>query len=649
MALTVTTDLTILTTAEVDSGWVDIGAQSALLEPDFFVQGSNCMSRAVSGASVEKGMVFDNGSGIDFTSGTHKDKLVYIWIRVNTAQLVSTRALGGVKVRLVTTDMTAYREWYVDGSDTLPATEGWICYVVDPQSAGSATTGSYLASSVRYFGGTIVTTTTAKGQNLGIDQISYGRGEIFVSGTTATAGEGFKEIAAVAYDAAKTNRWGIITEKAGIYYVRGKIILGHGMTNTAANWTVAVLSNTVTVQTIVPHNMAINSVFSTNGSWTNNAFMANLSGKTVASIPTTTSFTFSLTQANQSATTETNAAANIGANTTFSSRSETVVWETPSYRAGLSVKLIPNASVGGTTGSDGKTTYNGIGFRGGSGTTTIDFGVLVGTASGRSGSTLMCAWNADLFTPGRTLATMTVDNSTMGLSLYASVFKGFEGQIDLTGTGIDDDDCFGSSFIACGRIDSNMEFRNCNILDSVASTTDGALIWNDTINLQNCLFAGCSRAIVFESTTGTPFTFTNIAFSGNTYDVRNESLGAITINYIGGNEPTVENSGGGSSTTVQSQVTITVTVKNEAGAAIENAQVGVFKSSDNTQLMNEDTLASGIATENANVTAGTAVRVVVRKGDTGATKYVPVSSPQTITSTGLDVTITLTEDPVNTS
>src|SRR3989344_3242853 len=141
MALTVTTDLTPITDAETITGWSSIGAQTAALEPDFFVQGSNSVSRAVSNAT--KGMVFDNGAGIDFTTGTHQDKLVYIWMRCNTPSLADTRALGGIVVRLCTTSATAdYREWYVDGSDTISATDGWICYVIDPQSAGTATTGS---------------------------------------------------------------------------------------------------------------------------------------------------------------------------------------------------------------------------------------------------------------------------------------------------------------------------------------------------------------------------------------------------------------------------------------------------------------------------------------------------------------------------
>lgn len=492
MALTVTTDLTVITTAEVDSAWDDIGALSAALEPDFFVQGSNCLSRAVSGAT--KGMAFNNGAGIDFTTGTHKDKLVYIWMKTNTPGLCDTRANGGVRVRLGTLSATTgYREWYVDGSDTLVATDGWVCYVIDPQSAGSSTTGAYDAASVRWFGGTMTATTTAKGQNFGIDQIAYGRGEIYVSGTVATAGAGFKEIADVAYDVAASNRWGIITVKQGIYFVKGKIIIGHATSNT-----------------------------------------------------------------------------------TFSSYNETVLWETPAYKDATNVvKTIPDASVGGTAGADGLTTYNGLAFRGGSGTTAIDFGVIVGTANGRSGTSFTCVQNPGLSTPGKTKAWVTVDNSTMSLSLYSSSFSGFEGGVDLTGTGVDDDDCFNTSFIGCGRLTSNMEIRNCNILNSVAAADDGAYLWDSTTNLQSCLFVNNSRAIVFEATTGTPFAFTGITFGGNTYDVRNESNGAITINVSGGSTPTVENIGSSTTSVVAGAVSATAKAVTEAGTAISGAAVHI--------------------------------------------------------------------------
>jgi hypothetical protein len=512
----------VLSTAEVITNWVSIGAGGAgamALEPDYYVQGSNSISRGVSGAGTEKGMWF-NATAVNFTTGTHKDKLVYIWMYVTTPGLTDTLANGGVKVWLGT-NTTNYRTWIVGGSDALVATDGWVCYVIDPQSAGSADVGTYNAASVAYFGGTIKTTANAKGQNFGIDQVAYGRGEIYVSGTNTTTGEGFKEIAAVAYDSARTNRWGIITERSGVYYVKGKIILGDAT-----------------------------------------------------------------------------------ANTTFSTRGESVVWETPFYRnaAASKVKTIPDASVGATAGTDGLTTYNGFAIRGGTGTTTIDFGVLAGTDSGRSGSTLTCPLNSNLTTPGRTRAAVAVSDSTMALSVYGSSFAGFEGGVDFFGTGIDDDDLFATTFDGCGRVRSNMEIRTCNILNSVAAVDDGAYLWESTTNLEKCLFVNNSRAIVFESTTGSPFTFTDLTFGSNTFDVRNESGGAITINVLGGTTPTYEDIGGGSATTlIIDPVTTAITVRDIVdNEPIENARVLIYAADNSGPLPSNDTVtitrASSVAT-----------------------------------------------------
>jgi hypothetical protein len=510
MALTVTTDLTVITSAEeaTNALWNAVGTQSAAVEPDFFVQGAQCFSRAVSNST--KGMVYDNTTGIDFTTGTHKDKLVYIWMRVNTPQLVDTRTAGGVVVRLCTTSATSnFREWYVDGKDTLPEIDGWICYVIDPQSAGNNTSGSYSAASVRYFGGVIKTTTSAKGQNLGIDQISYGRGELYVSGTVTTAGEGFKEITAVAFDSAKTNRWGIITIKSGIFYVKGKIIIGHAT-----------------------------------------------------------------------------------ADTTFSSRGEVVIFETPSYKETTNVvKAIPDASVGGTTGADGKTTYLGIGFIGGSGATAIDFGVIVGTDSGRSGPTFKVAENAGLTTPGRTLATVTASNDAMALSQYATNYIGFEGAINLGGTNTAGDDAYVTNFNGCGNITANVELDNSFVLSPVVVANTSAVIWNDNTDpdglLDNSTFTkGTTDHHAIEFGTGSPISLTlrGLNFSGfNASQDVNASIfhikrtsGTVTINLVGcSSDVAFTNSyrtDGATVVIVLDPVTLQLTVQNTAGTKIQNAR-----------------------------------------------------------------------------
>ena len=505
MALTVTTGLTVIAQAELAESWTGIqssGSSTVQDEPDFYAQGTQSKSRAVTGAGF-KGAMFDNGSGIDFTSGANIDKLVYVWMRTNVPTLNALREGAGVFVRLASGSATTnYREWYVDGSDTVAINQGWVCYVINPRSLGSVDSGTYNAASVRYFGGGATTTTTAKGQNWGIDQISYGRGELRVTGSVTTPGQGFKEIAAATYGNPSL-RYGVLTEKAGVFYVRGKIIIGS------------------------PY-----------------------------------------------------------ADTTFSSRGEVLVFESPDYGPSGSPTesrlLIPNASTGGTLGTDGRDSYLGLAFLGGDvgspgGNTTIDIGVIVGTDGGRSGSTFLVQQNPRTGT--RTRASIAVNDGNMSLSLYNATFIGFEGQIDLRGTGVSGDDLFGCTFNGCGRIDTNMEMRRCNVLNSVATPDDAAFIWKSDTDCENTVFAGNTNAIVFEQYPGADVDFTQLTFSGNTADVLNESGSAITINVINSTTPSTLDTGspGSSTTLVINPVATTVTVKNvKTEAVIADARVLVF-------------------------------------------------------------------------
>ena len=126
----------------------------------------------------------------------------------------------------------------------------------------------------------------------------------------------------------------------------------------------------------------------------------------------------------------------------------------------------------------------------------------------------------------------------------------------------------------------------------------------------------------------------------------NDSGGLVTIGVTDSPaEPTVRN-GSGASTVIETPVTLTVTVKDAAGDAIENAQVAIFEA-DGTQHMNELTNASGVATEDVNLGGGTDVSVRVRLNSIGGTNYIPVNSPQTTTSSGLEITVTLTEDEIS--
>lgn len=78
----------------------------------------------------------------------------------------------------------------------------------------------------------------------------------------------------------------------------------------STSWTVAVTTNVVTVDCKTPHKFSVGQYISTDADWTVNTFMASLTDKLITSV-TANTFTFALTQANQSATLETNAGAGI--------------------------------------------------------------------------------------------------------------------------------------------------------------------------------------------------------------------------------------------------------------------------------------------------------------------------------------------------
>src|SRR3990172_939979 len=231
MALTVTTDLVQITAADSLTGWTQIGGTDDN-ETDYCAQGTACVSLSYNTGS-ERGSTFDIGAGATLNfSTTHAGKLIYIWMRCAVPSLIGTRASGAMKILLgsgATAPAAAagvWSAWYVDGSDTYGATDGWKCYVIDPRKTPSTTFGGGVdLTAVRWFGGTMKTIAAVKGQPFGIDQIMYGFGELRARGTNTVEGAGFKEMSDADFGTI-ANRYGIITEKEGVFYVQGRLVLG---------------------------------------------------------------------------------------------------------------------------------------------------------------------------------------------------------------------------------------------------------------------------------------------------------------------------------------------------------------------------------------------------------------------------------------
>ncbi len=91
-------------------------------------------------------------------------------------------------------------------------------------------------------------------------------------------------------------------------------------------------------------------------------------------------------------------------------------------------------------------------------------------------------------------------------------------------------------------------------------------------------------------------------------------------------------------------VPVTITVVDKNNNIIVNAQTAVYRDDTDVQLMNEDTNASGIATEYVEYSGNVGIYIRVRKSSDGFTKYYPASTVGTLTSTGYTTTVALIED-----
>lgn len=284
----------------------------------------------------------------------------------------------------------------------------------------------------------------------------------------------------------------------------------------------------------------------------------------------------------------------------------------------------------------------------GTGTTTFRLGTKVGsgaTATGTDGCSLVAASGIGAqFDSG-------TDTDVTDVFIYGSTFTGFTEGIIL-GPG---QEFIGGQINLSGTITGGgATLVNTQVAGSTAAT---ALLWNvnnDTDgNLDGMGFTMGSSGHAIELGANTPSTinFNEITFTGyaatdgstGNEALYNNSGKHITVYISGGDVPTVRN-GSGATTTVEASVPISIKVIDPATNPIATAQVAVYLSSDDTELLNGDTDVNGEVTGSFSGTTPAAVYARVRKSSTGDTRYIPASTVGTISSSGLSLTVTLRED-----
>jgi len=212
---TLTNTPTVISNAESTTNW---GGDSFDLEPDIKVQGSN--SVACTQTSNGSNDVYYSGSW-NFSTDVH----LRLWMNSSiVGPYGKTKANDGVQIFLYDGSNTAY--YTVSGSDEY--TGGWIQLVLD--TGTTPTSGTVSKSSITRIG--IRINTSSKPRNITngwYDYWTYGDGYT-VTGGSSSDPITWEDIANADTDITNT-AYNIVSKRAGIYAVTGKVTIGDG-TNT---------------------------------------------------------------------------------------------------------------------------------------------------------------------------------------------------------------------------------------------------------------------------------------------------------------------------------------------------------------------------------------------------------------------------------
>jgi len=205
-----------------------------------------------------------------------------------------------------------------------------------------------------------------------------------------------------------------------------------------------------------------------------------------------------------------------------------------------------------------------------------------------------------------------------------------------------------------GQSITSTKFNNCLQVqpstatfsgNTIANTADtaGGLLWADSNNISATLFTSntTGAAIEHSLSTGSPYDYSDLIFSGNTFDANNTSGASIIVNNTGTSDAS---SYTGTLITFLSAATLSMTVKDEAGGVIVGAYAYIDDDNIDPFIMNTITNASGIASVGHTAGAITGARWRIRKYG-----FRPYTALVDIPASGVkDIPVTLILDPQQT-
>lgn len=264
----------------------------------------------------------------------------------------------------------------------------------------------------------------------------------------------------------------------------------------------------------------------------------------------------------------------------------------------------------------------------GSGTTKIFLGAKSGTA-GISG----CFIRA----PSTMKFKLTMNDAYLTeLGLYGSTFVNADTiNLPVNNTNKEVIDC---NFEACAKLIVNLcTVKGCKF---ISAPGDAVLISNDPHYVTDCDFINCLRGVELDTVGDGEYDFNALKFTGTTYHVNNTSGSTLTVaNGNGSNASTYT----GSTVNFTGSVTLTITVKNEAGEPIVGALAYIDDNDQTPYIMNTTTNDEGVATTGYTGAPVTNARWRVRKYG-----YKQFKQLVSISSEDINLPVTLVVDPQQT-
>lgn len=220
-------------TSPVAGIWEDVGGGAAVVENNFFYQGSYSIAEQVK--TSESGTCFvPDTDTYDATDG-------YVFVLkglVSTSGLLANTRATGQKFEIGSGASSGsgrpsnYYQWYTYYLDTYPAIGGWIIHAFDVREEGLVDNeaGTVSNSAINYWGHVATMTSTAvKAPNVAMDAIDY----VYVGdGFTWTGSDGYFQEFVNFDEGTSGNRYGIVTTKAGVLYVLAVLTIGSATATT---------------------------------------------------------------------------------------------------------------------------------------------------------------------------------------------------------------------------------------------------------------------------------------------------------------------------------------------------------------------------------------------------------------------------------